>query len=242
MSHLRSDQLDQSLGEYLLRGIDLEAFETVKDKVVIQLTSSKDQQVQAQNLACHCVDGITATYRIHLLEGKSGVLNIKVTNAMVAQWGLSIDKLHELALQNTAKIFPPLLVGLNEALFGIGDSEERCLANEDVSLSEESVYLLSNQQKFCGAASILLPGVMEMACEKIGADLYILPSSIHEVLLIPKDDNMSKRELGQMVRTINREQVPPEERLADCIYEFDRKDKKLHQVKESLPRREEAER
>ena len=63
--------------------------------------------------------------------------------------------------------------------------------------------------------------------KKLGGDLYILPSSVHEVILIPKTKDLSVKELNEMVCEINSSQVPTEDVLADCIYEYSRKKKAI---------------
>lgn len=63
---------------------------------------------------------------------------------------------------------------------------------------------------------------------------YILPSSIHETLIIPKDGAMTPKELGEMVREVNRTEVLREEVLSDRVYEYDREKGKIRQVTESL--------
>ena len=53
-------------------------------------------------------------------------------------------------------------------------------------------------------------------------DLIILPSSIHEVLLIPHSNHISYEELAETVFTINQEEVPQEDRLSNHIYYYSR--------------------
>lgn len=78
---------------------------------------------------------------------------------------------------------------------------------------------------FMGASVIQYPGFMEQAAEKIGGDFFVLPSSIHEVLLIPDDGSADYHELAAMVQTINETQVAPAERLSDNVYHYDKEDK-----------------
>ena len=61
---------------------------------------------------------------------------------------------------------------------------------------------------------------------KVG-DFYVLPSSVHETLIIPKDAGMELRDLEQMVQEVNQTQVAPQERLSDHVYEYDAKEHEL---------------
>ena len=71
---------------------------------------------------------------------------------------------------------------------------------------------------------------------------YLLPSSIHEMIIVPKDGNISPKELGEMVRNVNETEVAREEVLSDRIYEFDKEKRQLCQVPESIEKEKEMER
>ena len=53
-------------------------------------------------------------------------------------------------------------------------------------------------------------------------DLIILPSSIHEVLLLPDDGDISYAEMSRLVTHINRSEVPKEDRLSNQVYLYSR--------------------
>ena len=66
--------------------------------------------------------------------------------------------------------------------------------------------------------------------EKVGGDFFILPSSIHELLVVPKQDGMELSDLEAMVKEVNATQVAPEEKLSDHVYEYDAKEKELYRA------------
>ena len=76
-----------------------------------------------------------------------------------------------------------------------------------------------------GAGIIGYPGFMEMASEKLGGDFFLLPSSVHEVLLIPDDGKTDYRNLESMVREVNATQVELKDQLSDNVYHYDSKEK-----------------
>lgn len=65
---------------------------------------------------------------------------------------------------------------------------------------------------------------MDQAAEKLGGDFYILPSSIHEILLVPDNGDKAADDLRDMVREVNATQVSPEEKLTDNVYHYDSKE------------------
>ena len=109
---------------------------------------------------------------------------------------------------------------------------------ECAKLPQEGFYVLTNERRIYGAALLAVPGVMEKVDQLFPEGYYILPSSLHEVLIVEKDKNLSAKELGEMVREVNRAEVSPQERLSDCVYEYDREKAAIRQVPESLRSRE----
>ena len=92
---------------------------------------------------------------------------------------------------------------------------------------DEMMYVLSNEDKLNGAAVLLNDKVMDDITEKLGQDYFILPSSVHEVLIVPKNDQMDLKTLESMVQDVNATQVAPEERLSDHVYAYDAKEHEL---------------
>ena len=99
----------------------------------------------------------------------------------------------------------------------------------DMVVSEDMVpmYVCSNSQKVNGAGVILYKDLLKQFAEKTGSDFYILPSSIHETLLVPVSDQMEVEALRSMVREVNATQVAPEEVLSDNVYIYRREDDKI---------------
>lgn len=71
---------------------------------------------------------------------------------------------------------------------------------------------------------------MEDIAEKVGGDFFVLPSSIHELLIVPKQEGMELSELEAMVQEVNATQVSREEKLSDHVYEYDAKEKELYRA------------
>lgn len=87
---------------------------------------------------------------------------------------------------------------------------------------ESPLYVMTNRTGINGASVILYDGVLRDFAETLGSDLVILPSSIHETLAIPYEEHLNAAELENMVRSINRTEVPPEDILSNSVYRYDR--------------------
>ena len=95
------------------------------------------------------------------------------------------------------------------------------------NIFEDSMYVLSNEQNIDGASALFYPGVQEEIYKHMGKEYYVLPSSIHETIIVPKNASMNSTELKNMVMEINGKEVSPDEVLTDSVYEYDARSKTL---------------
>lgn len=93
---------------------------------------------------------------------------------------------------------------------------------------EEEIYVLTNSRGYLGASALLYKNVLPAFSKKMGTDLYILPSSIHEVILLPVQ-GQKKELLQDMVEEINRKELANEDILSNTVYQYLRKSGKIVQ-------------
>lgn len=101
------------------------------------------------------------------------------------------------------------------------DGMNRELAEMMFPKQSTPLSVLSNESGIDGAALIACPEVLKAVQKELGEAFYILPSSIHETLILPKSSADDVEDLKQMVSSINEAEVAPEDRLSDNVYEFD---------------------
>ena len=89
------------------------------------------------------------------------------------------------------------------------------------------MYVLSNRNRVEGAACMLYPGLIRGFAEKAGSSLYIIPSSVHELLLLPAEDCGEAAGIRDMIREVNDTQVSDEEILSYSLYYYDREEEKI---------------
>lgn len=151
-----------------------------------------------------------------------GTATVLVRKEHLEIWGLTEAQLFDEAKKNTPILLPyqfcPMRKMLREICpYAVDEGEEE----------EESLYVLSNKLRSFGAASMLYDGILEKVGQKLGENYYILPSSIHEVIVVPESKSPVKQDLEEMVREINETQVEEEEVLSDRVYYFSRKENRL---------------
>ena len=127
-------------------------------------------------------------------------------------WNISPEELRRDALENAPKVLPARLRTMAEAMQ---------LENAD-EMPFSPLYVLTNGTGIQGASAMLYPGVLKNLADKVDDDLVILPSSIHEVLLMPEKDSGEAEHMNRMVREVNRSSVDRADRLSDHIYYFRR--------------------
>lgn len=174
------------------------------------------------------VADLAVTYCIMIGENKDGTMSVPVSNELMASWNISINELHDIAITNMEKITPPVFSSLGSVIGSLllddvaGDmsEEEKEQALSEFSFTDDAMFVLTNTQKLHGAAQVLNRDVMERIIGQVGKDFFILPSSIHEVLIVPATPDMEVSILENMVKEVNQTQVSPEERLSDNVYVY----------------------
>jgi hypothetical protein len=142
---------------------------------------------------------------------------IQITEQHLELWGIGEEKLLADARKNTAESIGPEIRSLRELILMSGNFAGLC--GED-DIPETPLYVLTGKEQYLGAVCITLPGVPEKIAEKFGGDYYMLPSSIHECLLLPDNGRYEPEELNRMVREVNRTQLLPEDILSDHAYHY----------------------
>lgn len=154
----------------------------------------------------------------------NGSATILVKNEHLAFWNISEGELYEVAKANTPKMLPADLKNMLAVLMEMFDGN---MLEEFDDASEYPMYVLTNKTNLNGSACILYENVLKDFADKIGSDFYILPSSVHESILLPTNSRMEKEELKEMVESVNATQVAPEDFLSDNVYYYDREQQKI---------------
>ncbi|HIR14188.1 MAG TPA: hypothetical protein IAB31_09730 [Candidatus Choladousia intestinavium] len=132
-------------------------------------------------------------------------------------WGVQEEELYRTAMENTPKLMPSQLLDLQTLLAGIEGRESLGI---DETSGAPRIYVLSNCQKYLGASAILYPAALKDIAEQIGEEYFVLPSSVHECMILPDSQVLSPWTLQEIVREINESYVQPEDVLGESIYQY----------------------
>ena len=206
-------------------------FDQVKDHIICKLVNAEMNAEYLADKPHTQVEDLAVMYAVDLGGGEGGKMTAPITNALMEQYGVTTQELHDIAIHNLAESqieFKTMRDVLIDMMFpdGISENDPRAFM---IPPEEEnpSMYVLSNAEKLNGAAALLDAKTMEDISEKLGGDFIVLPSSIHECIVLPVNEDMDRHTLEAMVQDVNAGQVAPEERLSDHVNMYDSQEKEL---------------
>ena len=198
----------------------LKDYDTMKSHLMMDLVGKEANFDKLQSVAHTDMEDMAITYRFLITRTEEGQGTIQVTKDMLDSYGITVEQLHQDALEYSEKNSPFSIVNMNELMYEMSGG---LFGGPDEPLSP--MYVATNDIRMRGAGVIAYPDFMEQATEKLGGSFFILPSSVHEVILVPDSMEMRASELKEMVTQINATEVSPEERLTDNVYHYDAEEK-----------------
>lgn len=201
-----------------------------KDNIVFQLINTEQNKGLLNSLPHREFHDLSIIYRWIVGHDESGLQSIVIKNDLMEELGLTEEQMFKLAVENYKRLLPPTIRSMNEvmreAFLLEGMSEELAMIMVPSLEADEMMWVISNDVKINGACSMLYDNVLQDVAKKVGTDIYVLPSSIHETIAVSV--NMGDPyELAQMVNEINMNEVNLDDRLSNQVYHYDREQHKL---------------
>lgn len=186
-------------------------FEKAKDRIIFRLLSGTRHRDFLRDCPGRPYLDLLVSYAVLMeREDMDGYGLAQVKNPLAEHWGVSEEELFRLACRNTEKRLGKLLKPLSDYAPLITVPEE-----------SPGLYCLTNDAGFYGAGLILYPEILRNFSEEQGSDILIVPSSVHEVILIPRKDACPEAELNRIIREVNG-MLNDEEILSDHAYLYRR--------------------
>ena len=221
------DEVLGSVATEVLENIELPAknqieklvdYEAMKDTLFVQMIGKEGNEEMLAKIPHRYFEDLALVYRFKINVADGMMMSALITDAALKKYGITEEQLHEDACHNMVEQNDMLIMSMNEMLeklTGIPASE---LPLNPVAVS---LYVATNQAGKYGASVLEHPDFTKAAEEKLGGDFFIIPSSVHEILLLPDDGCIELEEIEAMVQEINATRVPPEERLSNTVYHYD---------------------
>ena len=205
----------------------LKDYSQVKDHLFIRVSDAKENEGVLKNAPHKEVDGLAVSYHI-AIEGMQA--STPVTYQMMEMYGVTAEQLHADALESTQKLYPVKYASMAEVMQQMMGIEPDMAADMMPPMEGPQLMVLTNTQGMHGAGALFYPDQLETIAQQMGTDFFVLPSSVHEVLILPDDGSQDLDSLQFMVREINRTEVAPEDRLSDFVYHYDAQDHVLERA------------
>ena len=201
-------------------------FENIRPRIVYKLVHQEKNKELLKEVPWIPYLDLAIVFYCLLSKSPTENASVLIRNEHLCYWNVSTKDLLSLAQKNTPFLLSSCCDSLAElllpALEQLPMREQIDTKSAFASTSLVPMYVLTNQQRFLGACCILYDDVLKEIAERLDCDLYILPSSIHEVILMPVTVTESVLALSQMVCDINQSEVSAEEVLSDHIYRYHR--------------------
>lgn len=227
---------------------NIEEYEKIKDKITCRLVNRAANEKRLQGKPFTPVEDLAVSYHIQMVTEEDGIGSIAITEEMMEMYGIDLSTLHEQALTNMERFSPAIIKPLDEILvenmvsefmreYGMSVEEAKRSVEAAIPESIPGLLCVTNDRGLNGAVCIVSPEVQQKLAETAGGDYYVLPSSVHEILVLPKTGKIKGAELEEVVQSVNREEVSIEERLSDHIYEYNAKEH-VFRIYESMQQNE----
>ena len=201
-------------------------FSMVMDKLFFKVVNYKKNREKLKEVPIKRILDLALVPLCHYKNEQMGDGAIMIQNSHLEEWEISKNELWENVSLNAPKEAPPKVTGLMDFL-------ERVTGMAPDTDAFCGVYVVTNQCENLGAGVCFYPGVLKEIADDHECDLYVIPSSIHECLVIPDADlYIDPDNLRQIIGEVNRSTVADEDVLSDNLYKYDRENDRFYIVEE----------
>ena len=223
----------------------LKSYANLRDKVLFRLVNHEKNKEVLSDIPHKLYYDLAMVFYLDIPNKIFESGSILLNNSHLETWGVTAEEVFTDAYRNTPKLLPAVTQSMAEVMreilefriykkYGEDESVKKIVngyfedeygivsENEMSDGKRSKMYVASNATKTYGAAVFFYPGFIKDFAEKVDADLYIFPSSVHEIIIAPATKEHNRKELIKMVCEVNASKVAPDEVLADTVYYYDR--------------------
>ena len=196
-------------------------FTTASKHIVFKIVNFEKNKRLLENVPFSRILDLAIVYMFMAKEEEDSVGTILIKNEYLQMWNITVNELHEYAMLNTPRLMPVNLKSMEEVISSMIGTVS--LSEEDTYQCHNTMFVLSNAQGNHGASTMIYPNLMKQFVSSLSnkpEKVVILPSSIHETILLPVYTYVDVLQLKQMVRDINETQVAREEVLSNTVYYY----------------------
>lgn len=209
-------------------------YSSIEDSIVYSLINTERNRKLLEDLPHMDFMDLSVVFQCMMASDDYGTAAIRIHNVHMKLWDVTVNDLFKAAQKNTPCLMGYELKSMKDVLLEIMESEQQEEADCDTYIAEIGnavpMYVLSNRYRIDGAACILYPTLPARICNRLESSFYIIPSSIHELLILPSDNTDDSDKIREMIKEINDTQVSAEEILSYSLYFYEREENRLYIV------------
>ena len=202
-------------------------FEDIKNKIGLKLINTEKNREFLKTVPSIPFLDLSIIFYVLIGANAEGIAGMNIINEHMINWNVTVQDLWKCALKNSSEMFPAVLQTMTDVLKAMMETKKEGNLLVENTGERDGMYVLSNQLKSYGASCIVYPDVPEVIGEILKRDYYIIPSSIHEIIIIPIYSEMEPEELDDMICEVNSAHVAEEEVLSDHCYRYIRAEKQV---------------
>lgn len=197
-------------------------FSLVKDRIFHKVINYEKNRKLLEDVPYFRWHDLAVIFYYSMEEAAFGRASITLHNSHLDMWGQPAEEVYRIARENMRRNMPELLLPMQKVLEDLAGirAEENC----------PPLYVLTNKARVFGASAMLYSNKIRELAVQLNSDLLILPSSVHEVLLLPDERAQGYDFYKEMVREVNTTQVDPEEILSFNLYRYERENAEIKEI------------
>ena len=202
-------------------------YERIKDRIIFKLIHAERNKELLKDIPHIRYLDFAVVFQCLISDEMFGNATIMIHNAHLKIWEITENELYEKAIKNTPVLQRYDIKTMKDVLCEmmlLEEMEGKEILNKNEYIEDlqdaTPMYVLSNRTRVQGASCILYPNILKDFASAVKSDFYILPSSVHEVILLPAQGDEDKEGLKRMVCEVNETQVEREEVLSDSVYYY----------------------
>ena len=215
--------VEVAMKENKVSNIDVDK-EFTPDKVYMVLVNKEQNREMLAKVPHRDFQDLAVIYRWLVDKSSDGIMSTIITDGIAERIGMTEEQLFMHSVENTKELFPPKIQTMDEVIMEMMDMDREfaeamgLMADRD---PKETMWVLTNERGLNGAVSMLYEENLQKIANRVGTDMYILPSSTHETILVSVEMG-DAQSLAEMVNEINMSQVELKDRLSNNVYHYDK--------------------
>lgn len=197
-------------------------------RITARLVNSEKNRGLPENAACVPFIDLSVVFRRVIRTSDDVIVSAAVTVEDAKRWGMDMDTMYKFAVSNTERMYPCVVSDLCSYIDAMYDG---LMTKSGLGMHVQgSLFIVTNQKNCYGASTILCDGVLDRCAGMADDDIYLIPSSVHEMLFLRRGDVADPDDLRGMIFDANRSVVTEEEFLSDSVYLYKRETGELSAV------------